>query len=157
MTTTTAPKAAAVRSESYPVTPEHYGENGYPAPNGHVQPPTAAPIKGPALPTFPLEAGWREVYDPATKSYQQQPLTLLDILFPAEGNTDIEVYSLATGERLLTPEELKTLADAETARANAEMVRANAEAVARQAVETELAATLVRLRELEARYQAKSE
>jgi hypothetical protein len=30
----------------------------------------------PELPTFPLEVGYREIYDPATNTVQQLPLTL---------------------------------------------------------------------------------
>jgi hypothetical protein len=36
--------------------------------------PTSAPL--PELPTFPLEVGYREIYDPATNTVQQLPLTL---------------------------------------------------------------------------------
>ncbi len=38
----------------------------------------------PDLPTFPLEVGWKEVYDPETGKLEQIPLTLLDILYPLE-------------------------------------------------------------------------
>lgn len=38
----------------------------------------------PSLPTFPLEAGWKERYDPETGKWVYVPLTLLDILYPPE-------------------------------------------------------------------------
>lgn len=66
-----------------------YGENGYAQQNGHALPASPVQAARAALPTFPLEVGWRTVYDPATQSYTQQPLTLLDILFPTEDNVDV--------------------------------------------------------------------
>ena len=48
---------------------------------------TVAPspaITEPPLPTFPLEVGWKERYNPDTGRWEQIPLTLLDILYPPE-------------------------------------------------------------------------
>jgi hypothetical protein len=56
-------------------------------------PPNGAHDPLPVLPTFPLEAGWRTVYDPKTGEYHQEPLTLRDILFPTE--EDIGVVYMA--------------------------------------------------------------
>jgi hypothetical protein len=50
-------------------------------------------IELPPLPTFPLDTGYREVIDPVTGKTVQQPLTLLDILFP--GEDDIGVVKMA--------------------------------------------------------------
>jgi Uma2 family endonuclease len=47
----------------------------------------------PSLPTFPLEVGYREVYDPDTGRYQPQPLTLLDILYPKEEDIGVVVMT----------------------------------------------------------------
>jgi len=41
-------------------------------------------IAASSLPTFPLEVGWKEVYNPDTGEWKQIPLTLLDILYPPE-------------------------------------------------------------------------
>jgi len=45
--------------------------------------PTPA-VAEPPLPTFPLEVGWKERYNPDTGRWEQIPLTLLDILYPPE-------------------------------------------------------------------------
>lgn len=45
----------------------------------------------PDLPTFPLEAGFREIYNPKTGTYQQVPLTLLDLLYPTEEDIGVVV------------------------------------------------------------------
>jgi Uma2 family endonuclease len=72
--------------------------------------------------------------------------------FVAIGQERVEVYEVATGERLLTPTELMARAEAEAARAEAEAARAEAEATGRIAAETRAAELATRLRELEARY-----
>jgi Uma2 family endonuclease len=69
--------------------------------------------------------------------------------FVPVGRKRVDVFDLATGERLLTPEEQKTKANAEAERANAEAERANTEAAARAAVEAQLAEAWERLRKLE--------
>lgn len=56
----------------------------------------------PTLPTFPLEAGWRRVYDAATDSYQQQPLTLLDLLYPTEDDIGVVYMAQSPLHNLLT-------------------------------------------------------
>lgn len=56
----------------------------------------------PALPTFPLEAGWRTVYDATTDSYQQQPLTLRDLLFPTEDDIGVVYMTQSILHNLLT-------------------------------------------------------
>ncbi len=71
--------------------------------------------------------------------------------FVGRGRETVEVYDVATGERLLPPEEWMQRAETATAaRAQAE-ARAEAEAKARAEAESKLAAALARLRELEAR------
>jgi Uma2 family endonuclease len=55
--------------------------------------PKPAPAPLPDLPTFPIEVGYREVYEPATKTVRQLPLTLLEVLFPTE--EDIGVVKMA--------------------------------------------------------------
>jgi len=80
----------------------------------------------------------------------------LGLRFVAVGRERIEVYDTETGERLLTPDELKARADAEaTARADAERF-AQEEAAARAEAEARATELEIRLRELEARYQAQS-
>ncbi len=81
MTTEIVQPRAAAQAESAVKIPDAdmHGRNGQ---NGTgaisvLQPQTN-------LPTFSLEAGWREVYDPETGEYYQTPLTLRDILFPTE-------------------------------------------------------------------------
>ena len=81
----------------------------------------------------------------------------LGLRFRAVNREKIEVFDLVTGERFLTPIEQKVRADMETARAEQEAARAEQEATARKIVETELAVTLARLHELEARYNLQSE
>jgi len=54
------------------------------------------------LPTFPLEAGWRTVYDTATQRYHQQPLTLLDILYPNEDDVGVVYMAQSPLHNLLT-------------------------------------------------------
>lgn len=56
----------------------------------------------PSLPTFPLEAGWRTVYDTATQRYLQQPLTLLDILYPSEDDVGVVYMAQSPMHNLLT-------------------------------------------------------
>lgn len=68
---------------------------------------TSAKINGahdslPPLPTFPLEAGWRTVYDAATQRYIQQPLTLLDILYPSEDDVGVVYMAQSPMHNLLT-------------------------------------------------------
>jgi len=43
------------------------------------------------IPTFPLAAGWREVFDPNTGESQQFPLTLFDILYPNQDDDGVVV------------------------------------------------------------------
>lgn len=76
----------------------------------------------------------------------------IGLRFVGVGQEWIEVYDAATGERLLTPAELKTHAEAETARADAEAARADVESAARANAEAQAAELATRLRELEARY-----
>jgi Uma2 family endonuclease len=80
--------------------------------------------------------------------------------FVGRGRETVDVYDVATGQKLAPPEEwlqqAKTEAQARReaeSRAEAETARAEAEATARAAAETELAAVTARLRELEARYR----
>ncbi|MCE7988398.1 MAG: Uma2 family endonuclease [Caldilinea sp. CFX5] len=66
-----------------------------------------SPVNGtheflPDLPTFPLEAGWRTVYDAATERYLQQPLTLLDILYPSEDDVGVVYMAQSPLHNLLT-------------------------------------------------------
>lgn len=56
----------------------------------------------PDLPTFPLEAGWRTVYDAATQRYLQQPLTLQDILYPSEEDVGVVYMAQSPMHNLLT-------------------------------------------------------
>lgn len=56
----------------------------------------------PSLPTFPLEVGWRTVYDTTTKCYHQQPLTLLDILYPSEEDVGVVYMAQSPMHNLLT-------------------------------------------------------
>jgi Uma2 family endonuclease len=81
----------------------------------------------------------------------------LGLRFRAINREKIEVFDLTTGERFLTPVEQKVRADLEAARAEQETERADLEATARKTVEAELAATLARLHELEARYNLQIE
>lgn len=69
----------------------------------------------------------------------------IGLRFMAIGRERIEVYEAATGERLLTPDELK-------ARAEVEAARAEAEATARAKAEARAAQLEAQLRELQARY-----
>ena len=41
------------------------------------------------LPTFSMEVGYREVYDPETKTFDQFPLTLLELLYPIEDDVGV--------------------------------------------------------------------
>ena len=43
----------------------------------------------PPQPTFDLEVGWREVYDPDTGKFKQEPLTLLEILYPQDEDVGV--------------------------------------------------------------------
>ncbi|MBE7470836.1 MAG: hypothetical protein DPW09_34885 [Anaerolineae bacterium] len=53
-------------------------------------PPSAVPdYPLPPLPTFDLEVGWREVYDLATGQFKQEPLTLLQILYPQDEDVGV--------------------------------------------------------------------
>jgi hypothetical protein len=56
-------------------------------------PPTTPAVADslPDLPTFPLDAGFREIYDPEIGASQQLPLTLLDILYPAEEDIGVVI------------------------------------------------------------------
>ena len=45
------------------------------------------------LPTFPMEVGYREIYDPQTKTFSQLPLTLLELLYPID--EDVGVVTVA--------------------------------------------------------------
>lgn len=56
----------------------------------------------PSLPTFPLEAGWRTLYDAVTERYHQQPLTLLDILYPSEEDVGVVYMAQSPMHNLLT-------------------------------------------------------
>lgn len=76
----------------------------------------------------------------------------IGLRFVAIGRERIEVYEAATGERLLTPDELKARAEVEAARAEAEATRAEAEATARAKAEARAAQLEAQLRELQARY-----
>jgi len=99
----------------------------------------------------------------------------IGVRFVVVGRERIDVYDVETGERLLTPEELKEHAEAEAARAEAEAARAEAEAARAEAeavraeaeaaraeaeatarAEAEARATELetRLRELQALYEA---
>jgi Uma2 family endonuclease len=56
----------------------------------------APPVPGetyalPALPTFPLEAGFRQIYDPETGVSQHLPLTLLDFLYPSDEDVGVVI------------------------------------------------------------------
>jgi len=91
--------------------------------------------------------------------------------FVAVDQDRIEVYDARTGERLLTPEELKEFAETQAARAEREAAaraeaqqraqaaeeRAQAEAAARAEAEARAAELETRLRELQARYQTRSD
>ncbi|MFN8491732.1 MAG: Uma2 family endonuclease [Caldilineaceae bacterium] len=57
--------------------------------------PNAIAVTENALPTFPWEAGYRLVTDPATGEQQAVPLTLFDILYPSEA--DIGTVFMAQG------------------------------------------------------------
>ncbi|MEM7131282.1 MAG: Uma2 family endonuclease [Chloroflexota bacterium] len=57
--------------------------------------PSIPPHLMPDLPTFPLERGWRLVYDEETKTTYSIPLTLRDILFPTE--EDVGVVFMTQG------------------------------------------------------------
>jgi Uma2 family endonuclease len=85
-------------------------------------------------------------YQPLTPD-EQGGLTFatVGLRFVAVGRERVEVYDVATGQRLLTPDELKAQAETEAA-------RAKAEAKARAAAEAQAAALADRVRELEARY-----
>lgn len=61
----------------------------------------------------------------------------------------IDIYDIATGQRLLTPDELKVKAEAESARAEAESARADTETSLRAMLEAQLAAMTAKVRELE--------
>jgi hypothetical protein len=67
----------------------------------------------------------------------------IGLRFVPVGRKRVDVFDLATGERLLNPEEQKAKAEAEAERARAETERANA------AVEAQLAEAMERLRKLE--------
>ena len=45
----------------------------------------------PDLPTFPLEAGFRQIYDPETGVSQHFPLTLLDFLYPSDEDVGVVI------------------------------------------------------------------
>jgi len=84
--------------------------------------------------------------------------------FVAVDRERIEVYDAGTGERLLTPEELRAAhaeaeqrAQAAEERAQAAEARAQAEAAARAEAEARAAELEARLRELQARYPMPSE
>lgn len=47
----------------------------------------------PTLPTFPLETGYRQIYNPLTQEWEQQPLTLLDLLYPSEDDVGVVTMS----------------------------------------------------------------
>ncbi|MEM7539901.1 MAG: Uma2 family endonuclease [Chloroflexota bacterium] len=49
------------------------------------------------LPTFPMDVGWREIYEKKTNTVIRWPLTLLDILYPTEA--DIGVVFVAQNFR----------------------------------------------------------
>ncbi len=69
--------------------------------------------------------------------------------FVGFGNERIDIFDLATGERLLRPDELKLKADIEAARADTETARADAEASVRAALEAQVAELTARLAALE--------
>lgn len=84
--------------------------------------------------------------------------------FVAVDRERIDVYNVETGERLLSPEELKAYAEAEAARAEEEAAararaeaRAEEEAAARTRAEARAEELEARLQELQARYQGPSE
>lgn len=78
----------------------------------------------------------------------------IGVRFVAVGRERIDLYDAETGERLLTPEELKEHAEAESARAEAEAAHAEAEATARTEAEARATELETRLRELQALYEA---
>jgi Uma2 family endonuclease len=103
-------EAPSVAADTTKRATETQAKGGYrknrPIKNGDSLPKRAYPTKRPAknrrqvrprlpLPTFPLEVGYREVYDPVTRIYQQLPLTLRDILYPQE--EDIGVVKMVQG------------------------------------------------------------
>ena len=53
--------------------------------------PQVAADVSPDLPTFPLEAGYRSVYNPITQQHDQLPLTLLEVLYPLEEDIGVVV------------------------------------------------------------------
>jgi len=55
-----------------------------------VQPTTTpAPYQLPSLPTFTTETGYREVYNTETGKWENQPLTLLDLLYPTDDDVGV--------------------------------------------------------------------
>lgn len=85
----------------------------------------------------------------------------IGLRFVAVGRERIDVYVVETGERLMTPDELKDYAETEAAvraeaerRAKAAEEQAQAEAAARTEAEARAAELETRLRELQARYEA---
>ncbi len=78
----------------------------------------------------------------------------IGLRFVAPGDESIDVYEIETGQKLLRPDELKSVADAESARADAESARADAEAEARVKAETRIAELEARLYTLQAGSQA---
>lgn len=73
--------------------------------NGRVtQTPMEPPIPErllPKVPTFPLEDGWRTVYDEDTQTWYDIPLTLRDILYPTEDDVGAVYMSQGQTHNLL--------------------------------------------------------
>lgn len=75
--------------------PTEIGQNGRRAPNELLPLLELPSVDGAILPTFPIEAGWRELADPHTGKQYRVPLTLHDILYPTED--DIGVVYMSQG------------------------------------------------------------
>jgi Uma2 family endonuclease len=81
----------------------------------------------------------------------------IGLRFEAVGRGWIDVYNVATGERLLPPDEFRAYAEAEAARAEAEAARAEAEAERRAKAEAETRAEAEARAEAERRAKAAEE
>lgn len=81
----------------------------------------------------------------------------MGLRFVAVGRERVEVYDARTGERLLTPEELRGYTEGEAAARAEAGRRAQEEAMARAEAERRVAELEARLRELQARHGSGSE
>lgn len=73
------PAAKARQRDAHPPA-ENGGAAGAPQPRAH----SSADDTLPELPTYSLEVGYRTVYDAATQTWRDVPLTLLELLYPTE-------------------------------------------------------------------------